>query len=90
MHLIWTVNALEDAVFMHELQAIADATPNFSFEVWPAAAKGHLSADTLAAHHDPSTVLLCGPAAMKDALPQGFRLRGLPDNAIVDEDFAFR
>jgi len=90
-HLVWTVNAPEDAVFADELQAVADSNPNFSFEVWPAATKGHLSADALDADLDPSaTVLLCGPTAMKDALRQGLRRRGFSDNAIVDEDFAFR
>ena len=83
----------EAAVLIDEFYAVADRHPTVRIIPVPADTMGFLSADDVrAASGDLSrtSIFLCGPAQMIDALTVQFAALGVPDERIHYEDFRLR
>ncbi len=90
----WGVHSIEDALFLHEFQAVAAKHDNFRVFVRYTVQDGSLSADqitemasgNLAQKH----VYMCGPIGMMEAFAARFRRLGVPAAQIHYEEFNFR
>lgn len=91
VHLFWCVNTSEEAVYLDELQKIADNNPNFQFTIWASDESGYLTADQLGIqNYKNKGYLLCGPKPLKESLMKQLKQKGVQAGDIYDEEFAFR
>ena len=91
VHLFWCVNKKEEAVYADELQEVASNNPNFHYTIWSSESSGHLTADKLGIdNYKNKGYLICGPASLKNSLMKQIRQKGVSQENIYDEEFAFR
>lgn len=89
--LFWCINSENEAVYLNELQEIANDNPNFEFVIWSSKKSGYLSADKLGIDSfDNKAYLICGPKSLKDNIMKQLKEKNVPNKNIYDEEFAFR
>lgn len=89
--LFWSVNKIEDAVYSKELDTIAKANPNFSFEIWATSEKGYIDIDKLNIDHFTNQdYFICGPQGIKSSLFKQLKSKDVKSTNMHDEEFAFR
>ena len=88
--LFWCVNNLGEAVYKDELNAISKDNPNFDFTIWCSDESGYLTVDKLGLNDYNKGFLICGPAALKENLMKQLKEKGVKQQNIYDEEFAFR
>lgn len=91
VHLFWCVNSLEEAVYKEELEKVESENSNFSFTLWLSKEKGHLTAVGLQLEtYTDKGYLICGPQPLKENLMKQLKDKGVRQQNIYDEEFAFR
>lgn len=90
----WGVHSEEDAIFVHEFQAAAQAHDNFRLHLRYAVREGNWSVDEIAERAGGNLtdrhIYMCGPIGMMEALAAQFRRLGVPADQIRYEEFNFR
>lgn len=90
INLFWCVNEEEEAVYEDELKEITSENPNFHFTIWPSKKRGHLSAEKLGLDNYNKGYLICGPDGLKKNLMKQLKEKGVNNDSLYDEEFAFR
>ena len=90
IQLFWCVKDQEEAVYKEELETISTENPNFQYKIWHSKKLGYLSAEKLELDNYNKGYLICGPAALKENMRKQLKEKGVPDQHIYDEEFAFR
>lgn len=89
--LYWCVNDEKEAVYKDELEDIANNNSNFEFVIWSSKTSGYLTADKLSIeNYKNKAYLICGPKSLKDNIMKQLNHKGVSNNNIYDEEFAFR
>lgn len=92
--LFYCVRNEDSAAHLGELNAIADALPNFTLLLHASEASGRATADRMleATGLDTSnlSIAFCGPERMRKALTRGFAARGVPVRNVRYEEFEIR
>ncbi len=91
VHLFWCVKKEEEAVYKDELKTITKNNPKFQFTIWPSDQYGYLNAEKLNIdNYKNKGYLICGPKALKESLIKQLKAKGVSNENIYDEEFAFR
>lgn len=94
VHLYYCIRSEDDAPFVDELRAIAEAIPKFELSLHNSATEGRLTADRIIADHPQSLkttfVGFCGPRAMRKELRAGLMAKGLKKSRFQFEEFEIR
>ncbi|MEO1261750.1 MAG: ferredoxin reductase family protein [Bacteroidota bacterium] len=91
VHLYWCVNNNDEAVYVDELQEVANKNPNFQITIWSSQKSGYLTTEKLKIeNYKNKGYLICGPGALKESLIRGLLQKGVSRANIYDEEFAFR
>ena len=84
----------EDAAHLSELEALAEAKPNLTIELWESKERGRLGAQQVAEIAGDSIrgarVSFCGPVEMRTALGDGLRRYGVAQKDFHYEAFEIR
>lgn len=88
--LFWCVNKQEEAIYKNELEKISSDNPNFNFKIWASDESGYLTAEKLELDNYNKGYLICGPNALKENLIKQLNKKGVSNEQIYDEEFAFR
>ncbi len=94
VHLFYAVKSREQAAHLHELEAIAAATPQFHLHLYESAKNHRLSAQeivhTTDAEVEETSVAFCGPSGLRESLRKDFIRLGLPKKRFAFEEFEIR
>ncbi|MEM6345581.1 MAG: ferredoxin reductase family protein [Bacteroidota bacterium] len=91
VRLYWCVNDADEAIYQDELSTIAAQNPNFSYTIWASSDQGYLTVNKMAiSGYKDQAYLICGPEALKHSFVKQFKSKGVRNQAIYDESFAFR
>lgn len=91
IHLFWCINTKEEAVYIDELNEFTKSNPNFKFTIWSSKEQGYLTADKLGIdNYKNKGYLVCGPKALKENIMKQLKEKGVHQENIYDEEFAFR
>ena len=91
--LIYSVRERARAAHLAEIEAAAARLPNLKLVLWETATAGRLTANTvaeIAGDFSDQHLLYCGPAALRDALWEGLKGRGLSARRFRYELFEIR
>ncbi len=90
-HLVWAVRSRKDAHYLNEIESLAQNAPHVTFHLH----EGKFSAGALEnllgkPVIQEAALLMCGPAAMMDALRSQLMAGGKPQHHFFFEEFNFR
>ncbi len=89
--LYWSVNEESEAVYKQELDEAVRTNLNFSYQIWDTKKLGYISADSFSLdNYRDKGYLICGPQPLKRSLIFQLKSKGVKNNAIYEEEFAFR
>ena len=88
--LYWCVNNFKEAVYKDELEKISNDNPNFEFKIWPSKEIGYLTVEKMELENFNKGYLICGPSSLKENLMKQLKEKGVSNQNIYDEEFAFR
>ena len=91
VNLFWCVNDTDEAVYTDELHTLSKDNPNFNVTIWSSKKMGHLTIDQLGiSDFKDKGYLICGPSSLKKNMMEQLKQKGVGNEAIYDEEFAFR
>ncbi|MET2985199.1 ferredoxin reductase family protein [Aureibaculum conchae] len=91
VNLFWCVNDTHEAVYADELHSLSNDNPNFNVTIWPSKKMGHLTIEQLGiSDFKDKGYLICGPSNLKKSMIKQLNKKGVGNEAIYDEEFAFR
>ena len=88
----YSVKEIGEAVYVKELQDIAQKNPNFKFNLWCANEKGYISGSAIASLSvgvEKKDLFFCGPPVLMESLKNQFVDLGVDIRDIHYEDFSF-
>lgn len=89
--LFWCVKNEEEAVYKSEIESIIAENPNVEFMLWTSEDMGYINADKLGVlDFSGRDYLICGPQVLKTNMIGQLLKKGVKNNDIHDEEFAFR
>lgn len=90
IYLYYALSDESEAVLLNELNTLAKDHSNFHVLPWYSKSQGRISADKIAATHEPITfwdIFVCGPPPMMASLKKQFKMLGLKNSQIHSEEF---
>ena len=92
--LFYSVRSQDDALFLDELQKVAETYPNFRIHLQRSSKDGNLTTEDIIRisdrHPEDIDIYMCGPIAMTEGFARAFKALSVSPSKIHYEEFNFR